>query len=64
MVLGLQRVGVGFAPPYILPGAFVWIGVLLTGAHPTLAGVVLGLMTPVRPIPMREPPLKVVSRVA
>jgi NhaA family Na+:H+ antiporter len=64
MVLGLQRVGVGFAPTYILPGAFVWIGVLLTGAHPTLAGVVLGLMTPVRPIPMREPPLKVVSRVA
>jgi NhaA family Na+:H+ antiporter len=35
----------------------------MTGAHPTLAGVVLGLMTPVRPIPMREHPLEVVSRV-
>jgi len=64
MALGFQRIGVGSALAYILPGAFVWIGFLMTGAHPTLAGVVLGLMTPVRPIPMREHPLEVVSRLA
>jgi Na+:H+ antiporter, NhaA family len=64
MVLGFQRMGVGSALAYILPGAVVWLGFLMTGGHPTLAGVVLGLMTPVRPIPMREPPLEVVSRVA
>jgi NhaA family Na+:H+ antiporter len=64
MVLGFQRIGVGSALAYILPGASVWTGFLMTGAHPTLAGVVLGLMTPVRPIPMREQPLEVVSRVA
>ncbi|WP_440636907.1 Na+/H+ antiporter NhaA [Bradyrhizobium sp. PUT101] len=64
MVLGLQRIGVGSAPAYLLPGAIVWSGLLITGAHPTLAGVILGLMTPVRSIPMREHPLKVVSRVA
>jgi NhaA family Na+:H+ antiporter len=64
MVLGLQRIGVGSALAYILPGAFVWIGFLMTGAHPTLAGIVLGLMTPVRSMPTREHPLKVVSRVA
>jgi NhaA family Na+:H+ antiporter len=64
MVLGFQRIGVGSALAYILPGAFVWIGFLMTGAHPTLAGVVLGLMTPVRPIPLREHPLEVVSRLA
>jgi NhaA family Na+:H+ antiporter len=64
IVLGLQRIGVGSALAYILPGAFVWTGFLMTGAHPTLAGVVLGLLTPVRPIPMREHPLEVVSRVA
>jgi NhaA family Na+:H+ antiporter len=63
-VVAFQRVGIGSALPYILPGSFVWIGLLMTGAHPTLAGVVLGLMTPVRPIPMREHPLEVVSRVA
>jgi NhaA family Na+:H+ antiporter len=63
LVLGFQQIGVGSAPAYIVPGAFVWIGFLMAGVHPTLAGVVLGLMTPARPIPMREPPLEVVSRV-
>jgi NhaA family Na+:H+ antiporter len=64
MVLGLQWIGVGSAYVYILPGAVVWAGLLMTGAHPTLAGVVLGLMTPVRSIPMKEHPVDVVSRVA
>ena len=62
-VLGLQRIGIGSAPFYVLPGSLVWIGFLVAGIHPTLAGVVLGLITPARPIPMREPPLEVVSRV-
>ena len=64
MVLGFQRIGAGSALAYILPGAVVWIGFLMTGAHPTLAGVVLGLMTPVRSVPMREHPLDILSRVA
>ncbi|YBW40212.1 Na+/H+ antiporter NhaA [Nitrobacter sp. TKz-YC01] len=64
MVIALQRIGVGSAYAYLLPGAIVWIGLLVTGAHPTLAGVVLGLMTPVSSTPMRERPVEVVSRVA
>jgi len=64
MVLGLQRIGVGSAYPYILPGAVVWAGFLIAGVHPTLAGVVLGLLTPVRSVPMRAPPVDVVSRIA
>jgi len=63
-VLGLQRIGIGPAYAYVLPGAIVWAGILMTGAHPTLAGVVLGLMTPVRSMPMPERPVDVVSRVA
>jgi len=63
MVLAFQRVGIGSAIYYVLPGAVVWIGFLMTGAHPTLAGVVLGLLTPVRPIYMREHPLEALSRV-
>jgi NhaA family Na+:H+ antiporter len=63
-VLGLQRIGIGSALAYIPPGALVWIGFLVCGVHPTLAGVLLGLMTPVRQMPMREHPLQVVSRVA
>ena len=64
MVLALQRIGIGSAYVYVIPGAIVWIGLLMTGAHPTLAGVVLGLMTPVASVRMRERPLDIVSRVA
>lgn len=58
MVLGLQRIGVGCAWFYLLPGALLWFGLLKTGAHPTLAGVVLGLMTPVRPVRFEDRPLE------
>lgn len=47
MVLAWQQMGIGSAYAYLLPGAVLWFGLLKTGAHPTLAGVVLGLMTPV-----------------
>lgn len=36
----------------------------MTGAHPTLAGVVLGMMTPVVSRPMRERPLDMVEKAA
>lgn len=64
MVLGWQRIGVGSAFAYVLPGAIVWTGLLMTGAHPTLAGVVLGLLTPVLPLRLREQPVEMVWRVA
>lgn len=63
LALAFQRVGVGSAWPYVIPGALVWGGLLLTGVHPTLAGVVLGLLTPVLPGHLRgyssnsEPPV-------
>lgn len=62
MILGMQRIGVGSAYAYVIPGAVVWIGLLVTGAHPTLAGVVLGMMTPVLAVPMREQPISALSR--
>lgn len=64
MVRGFHRMGVGTAFAYVLPGAVVWIGLLMTGAHPTLAGVVLGMLTPVLPLPTRERPLDMVVHAA
>ena len=64
VVLGLQRIGIGSAFAYVPPGAIIWVGLLMTGAHPTIAGVILGLMTPVKPIPMREHPVDMLTRVA
>ena len=51
--LGFQQIGIGSAPFYVLPGSLVWIGFMAAGIHPTLAGVMLGLITPARAIPMR-----------
>ncbi|HEX8784103.1 MAG TPA: Na+/H+ antiporter NhaA, partial [Steroidobacteraceae bacterium] len=47
LVLLLQALSVQSALAYVLPAAVVWIGLLHSGVHPTLAGVVLGLLTPV-----------------
>ncbi len=59
---GLMIAGLGIAgafamrfaavrPPllYVVPGVVVWAGLYAAGLHPTLAGVLLGLMTPVVP---------------
>ena len=47
LVFLLQASGVRSALAYVFPGALVWLGMLRAGMHPTLAGVLLGLLTPV-----------------
>jgi Na+:H+ antiporter, NhaA family len=64
MIVVLRWIGIGTALAYILPGAVVWSGLLTAGIQPTLAGVALGLMTPVRSMRMREHPLDLLARVA
>ncbi len=54
LVLVMQRLRIASAWAYVLPGLIVWVGMLRTGAHPTLAGVLLGLMTPVLPVKAGE----------
>jgi NhaA family Na+:H+ antiporter len=46
LVLALQWLGARGALIYIVPGAIIWYGMLSAGMHPTLAGVILGLLTP------------------
>jgi NhaA family Na+:H+ antiporter len=58
MALGFQRIGLSSAYAYIVPALIVWAGFLMAGIHPTLAGVMLGLITPVRsPSPEIVPPV-------
>jgi len=64
LVLALQRMGMGSAWAYVPPGAIVWWGLLSAGAHPSLAGVVLGLMTPVVSATMREAAPAAAARMA
>lgn len=46
LVLMWQQLGFKSAITYVLPGFVVWGGLLYAGIHPTLGGVVLGLLTP------------------
>jgi len=55
-VLLLRRLGVTTEIVYALPGAVLWIGLLDAGLHPVLAGVVLGLLTPMTPPRPGVPP--------
>jgi NhaA family Na+:H+ antiporter len=49
LIVLMKRLGVRSPWAYV-PGAVVtWAGVYATGVHPTIAGVVIGLLTPVRP---------------
>jgi NhaA family Na+:H+ antiporter len=48
LVRVLARLGVRRTSVYIALGTFVWLGFHESGVHATLAGVLLGLMTPAR----------------
>jgi NhaA family Na+:H+ antiporter len=46
LVLLMQWLGIRWPLVYLIPGALMWYGMLSAGMHPTLAGVLLGLLTP------------------
>ena len=46
-VLLLKRLGVRAKAAYVLPALVTWGGTYAAGVHPTIAGVALGLVTPV-----------------
>jgi NhaA family Na+:H+ antiporter len=47
---GLRRVGVVRMAPFVVLGVGVWLATRASGVHATLAGVVLGLLAPARPL--------------
>ncbi|MEO8844979.1 MAG: Na+/H+ antiporter NhaA [Kofleriaceae bacterium] len=49
MVLTFRAAGVRAPLLYVAPGLVVWVGLLVSGIHPTIGGVMLGMLTPVRP---------------
>ncbi|MDZ7280473.1 Na+/H+ antiporter NhaA [Sphingomonas sanguinis] len=48
-IIGLRRVGWVSSVPYVLLALVVWGGVLESGIHATIAGVLIGLTVPVQP---------------
>lgn len=45
-ILLMKKVGVVSTSVYVIAGIFLWFTLYKTGVHPTLAGVILGLLTP------------------
>jgi NhaA family Na+:H+ antiporter len=48
LTLTMARLGVRGLPAYFAVGGLIWLAVDASGIHPTVVGVVLGLMTPAR----------------
>jgi NhaA family Na+:H+ antiporter len=47
-IVALQRIGIRSVAAYVPPGLLLWAGAYAAGIHPTLAGVIVGMLTPVR----------------
>lgn len=47
-VLAMQRIGIRVKLAYVVPALVAWAGIYAAGIHPTIAGVIVGLLTPVR----------------
>jgi NhaA family Na+:H+ antiporter len=54
LVYAIRLAGVRAYAPYFLVGAGVWLATLGSGVHATVAGVLLGLLTPVHALGERE----------
>lgn len=50
MIFVMRRADVQSLAPYLAVGAFLWLALLESGVHATLAGVSLGLLTPAWPL--------------
>ncbi len=46
-IYAMKRLGVRTKLVYVLPSMVLWAGIYAAGIHPTIAGVIIGLMTPV-----------------
>ncbi len=49
VVVAMNRLGIRSVGLYVIVGFVVWLCTLKSGVHPTIAGVVLGLLTPAQP---------------
>ena len=53
-IVVMGRAGVNHPAWYLLPGVVLWVCTFESGVHATIAGVILGLLTPTGPVGGRE----------
>ena len=61
VIIVMRRIKIWYVPLYVLVGGFLWLAVFESGVHATIAGVVLGLLTPARPLQCDVPPREVIG---
>ena len=47
-IFAMQRLGVRSRIAFVLPAVVAWAGIYAAGVHPTIAGVIVGFVTPVK----------------
>lgn len=60
-ILVLRRLGVRLLVPYVLLAGLLWLAVFESNVHATIAGVVLGFLTPAKAFHSREKTAKAVG---
>jgi NhaA family Na+:H+ antiporter len=48
-IVAIKKLGITSTSAYVIVGALLWYGLYRSGVHATLAGVILGLLTPNQP---------------
>jgi NhaA family Na+:H+ antiporter len=61
VVLAMRWLGVQWTAAYVVVGAVIWLAFVKSGIHPTVAGVLLGLLTPCRQSLREWVPINVVA---
>jgi len=56
LILLMRKLGLRSPWAYLVPAVVIWAGTLASGVHPTIAGVVIGLCTPVRALSGQDGP--------
>ena len=54
LIVALRQLRVWYIPVYVVLGVVLWLAMFESGVHATIAGVILGLITPARPLQTRQ----------
>ena len=50
----LKKIKIWYMPVYVVLGVFLWYAIFESGVHATIAGVIMGLLAPARPLLVDE----------